>query len=414
MNRLGMVVRIVVTSLLSVFFVAHESKETWAESPVTVSYLDGRNVTGSLVSLGPTDVIVEIAGKKETISNAAIANVSFTKNAGSTAGDSLQLELVDGSKLFGSKFLGKGNSWKLESTAFGTVDIPATSLRHLLIKQHVDSAQESEWSEALSEEGNNDALIVVRATGELVRVGGTIREAKPEQISFDFDDQRLDMPLERLKGLTWFQSEKPRAGTAVAVLLTNNSLLQTNAIELADNNFSLTLRSGSKLSVPASSISAIQFSAANVRWIAELPVLESGVQEPSPWAFSLPASKSALLPRFVRFRTTIGSTREILPVSEQDLLFVATGQYVFRMPAGFRKLQATVERPTLADFRSDLLIEVWQEDEKLFSKTLTDSEDSMEVNVDVIPEKRTKLSVMATGKSPLGTEVQWKQVRALR
>jgi hypothetical protein len=414
MNRLGLIVRIVVASLLSAFCITQESKKSWAEFRVTVSFLDGRNVTGSLMSLGPTDVVVEIAGKKETISNAAIASVNFTDHSGPVAGDGMQLELVDGTKLFGSKFLGKGNTWKLESTAFGSVDIPASSLRHLLIKPHVDGAQELQWNEALSEEGNNDALIVVRATGELVRVGGMIREAKQDQISFDFDDQRLEMPIERIKGLSWFHSEKPRAGAAVAVLLTNNSLLQTNGIELADNNFLMTLRSGTKMNVPARSISAIQFSAANVRWIAELPALESGTQEPSPWTFSLAASTSALLPRFVRFRTTIGSTREILPVSEQDLLFVATGHYIFRMPAGFRKLQATVERPTLADFRSELLIEVWQENEKLFSKTLTDSEDSMEVNVDVTPEKRTKLSVMATGKSNLGTEVRWKQVRALR
>jgi hypothetical protein len=265
----------------------------------------------------------------------------------------------------------------------------------LLFTPLADDAQKTAWEEALSDNSSNDALIVTRASGELVRVGGTIREAKAGQINFDFDDQNLEMPLERLKGISWFQTAKISSGPAVEVQLRNQSSLQCKSIAFAENGFTLSIVSGAELKVPASSVTVIQFAASNMRWVAELPSLEASLQSAIPWEFSLNVSKTALLPRYVRHRVGQDSKGGILPVEEQSLLFASPASYVFRVPEGFQVLQATVERPELASYRSELLIEVWQEDQKLFSKVLADTQDTMEVKVNVAPEKKTKLSVTA-------------------
>ncbi|MCU0710823.1 MAG: hypothetical protein MUC43_02105 [Pirellula sp.] len=419
-NRWGLVE----VGLLAIFVVVGvfraENEAFGANQAVAVSLLDGRNFDARLLSVGTTEIVVEIDGKKESLATTAISALRFPEATGSNGpGDQIALdkrllELRDGSKLYGSVFTGKGNNWQFESAVFGKVALPTNSLRYLLFTPLTDETQKTAWDDALSDDASSDALIVVRATGELVRVGGTIREAKAEQINFDFDDQNLEMPLERLKGVSWFQTDKLSKGPAVEVQLRNKSTLQCKSLELTNSGFKLTIGSGVEITVPTDGVSMIQFAAANMRWVAELPLLDASLQSPVPWEFSLSTSKTALLPRYLKYRTSRDSQKTMLPVEEQNLLFAASGSYVFRVPDGFQTLQGTVERPSLAIYRSELLIEVWQEDEKLFSKTLADTEDSMDVNVKVAPEKKTRLSVSVVGQSNLGTEVQWKQVRVLR
>lgn len=393
---------------------------------VAVSLLDGRNFDGRLISLEESGVVVEVAGKSEAISNNAISSLRFPSakmgldvagdpSAGGPAGaENRLLELVDGSRLYGKQFTGKGNNWLFESDVFGQVSLPTSSLRTLLFSPLIDDAQKTSWEESLSENGNSDALIVVRATGELVRVGGTIREAKAEQVSFDFDDQNLEMPLERLKGMSWFRTAKISGGSSVEVQLSNRSCLQCKSIAFSDSGFIFLIGSGIELKVPKDSVLMIQFAAANIRWVAELNPVDSTLQAPVPWEFSLVDSNKALLPRFIKNRARNESNKGALPVEDQALLFASPGSYVFRVPDGFSTLQAIVERPELASYRSELLIEVWQEDEKLFSQTLANTDDSLQVKVNVAAEKKTRLTVSAKGPSNLGTEVQWKQLRVLR
>lgn len=419
-NRWGLAGIIVLAFFTFPSVCRSESAAVDANLSIVVSLLDGRSFEARLISVVASEVVCEVAGKREVFSNTAISSLRFPKaEVGTNGGDQAaserrSLELSDGSKLYGNLFTGKGNSWLFESEVFGKVDLPTSSLRNLLFTPLADDAQKTAWEEALSDNSSNDALIVTRASGELVRVGGTIREAKAGQINFDFDDQNLEMPLERLKGISWFQTAKISSGPAVEVQLRNQSSLQCKSIAFAENGFTLSIVSGAELKVPASSVTVIQFAASNMRWVAELPSLEASLQSAIPWEFSLNVSKTALLPRYVRHRVGQDSKGGILPVEEQSLLFASPASYVFRVPEGFQVLQATVERPELASYRSELLIEVWQEDQKLFSKVLADTQDTMEVKVNVAPEKKTKLSVTANGQSNLGTEVQWKQVRVLR
>ncbi|MCU0721123.1 MAG: hypothetical protein MUC83_15540, partial [Pirellula sp.] len=419
-NRWGLVGVVVLAIFVFPSVCRSENEAVEANPSVAILLLDGRSFDARLISVGASEVVAEVAGQREVLSNSAISSVRFLETQGGTVADGQAasekrlLELIDGSRLYGSSFTGKGNSWLFESEMFGKVSLPTGSLRYVLFTPLTDDSQKTAWEEALSDNSNNDALIVARTTGELVRVGGTIREAKADQIHFDFDDQNLEMPLERLKGISLFQTAKMSRGPALEVQLRNQSSLQCESIVFSDSGFTLSFGSGAEIKVPAGNVSVIQFAAANMRWVAELPPIEASLQSSIPWDFSLNASKTALLPRYVKHRSNNDSRRTMLPVTEQNLLFASPGSYVFRVPDGFQSLQATVERPELTRYRSELLIEVWQEDEKLFSKVLADTQDSLVVKVNVVPEKKTKLSVSANGQSNLGTEVQWKQVRVLR
>ncbi len=64
------------------------------------------------------------------------------------------------------QFTGKGNNWLFESDVFGQISLPTTSLKTLLFTPLIDDSQKNIMEETLSENGNSDALIVVRATGE--------------------------------------------------------------------------------------------------------------------------------------------------------------------------------------------------------------------------------------------------------
>jgi hypothetical protein len=288
--------------------------------------------------------------------------------------------------------------------------LPTKSLGWVRFRPLDESTQLNTWNELIGESTQTDALILVRPNKELARVGGTIIEAKESQIGFEFDDQKLEMPIEKILGLVWFQAESSRVRASVDVRLRDQSIWKAKRLERVDNELKLESDSVPQVSIPIDQISEIQFGTSNIRWVVELERIEALQQTPSNWKYSVDISKSAFAPGFVSSKAHGKTATE----SEQDLLFITPGSYVFRMPEGFSKFEARIERPELAEFRTELTIEIWQESTKVLSTVLAHDADFLDVKANLAPEKKVKLSVVSSVQSTLGTEVKWKQPRVLR
>jgi hypothetical protein len=126
---------------------------------------------------------------------------------------------------------------------------------------------------------------------------------------------------------------------------------------------------------------------------------------------SIASLERAFLPTFVVAGRTATSTS--LP-GDRDLVFPSPGEYTFRVPQGFSQLQCRVERTDEGSQRTDLGIEIWQDDQKISELPLTHKDDFVDVNVVLKPEKKTKLVVACKSKLMIGTEVSWKQPRLKR
>ena len=77
-------------------------------------------------------------------------------------------------------------------------------------------------------------------------------------------------------------------------------------------------------------------------------------------------------------------------------------------------MQCRIERTDDGSQRTDLNIEVWQEDQRISEHLLLHNADFADLDIPLKPEKKTKLAVICRSKLMIGTEVTWKQPRLKR
>jgi hypothetical protein len=369
--------------------------------------IDGVALQGRIQGIDNEFVTLESKEGPIKVPVSEVGVVQFGNNPVETAGK-LQLFLVDGSRIYLDALQGKGNEW-LAATSMVTFESKLSTklLRSLLFKK-LDESQQEGWNEAINDPSQNDGLVVARPGGEITRVGGSILELKNSQVFFEFDDQRIEMPVERLLGMLWYQADAPRLENAVEIRTVDQSIWRSNDFRFANGRLTLKTVAGVLVGFEASKIADIRYASANVRWISELESLESTVTNSKTWKFKVGAAKNAFLPRFVS--AVVGKS---LP-SDQDLLFSQPGTFSFRMPEGFRRFEARVQRPDTGELRSPVVIQVWQDSEKVFEGEIPSNQEFLDVKATLAAEKRIRLVVTSSGAMNLGTEVQWKQPRLLR
>ena len=77
-------------------------------------------------------------------------------------------------------------------------------------------------------------------------------------------------------------------------------------------------------------------------------------------------------------------------------------------------MQCRVERTDEGTQRTDLTIEVWQDDQKISEQPLAHNVDFADLDIPLKSEKKTKLAVICKSKLMIGTEITWKQPRLKR
>lgn len=364
---------------------------------------------GTLASIDERNILLESSNGAKQLPVADTDLLTFTTSRPIDVVPPLELTLLDGSRLRGSSFRGKGNEWQLESRSYQTSSIPPKNIRSLTFKP-LSEKQLAGWNDAISDPSQNDGLVVTRPNGEITRVGGTILEIKNGQVSFEFDDQKLEMSSEKLLGLLWFQPNSDRKIPAIEVRTIDQSLFQAVSIKVNNGQLECRTAAGLVATAPLQAVMDIRFSASNLRWLAETEKIESFEEKPTNWKFSLDIAKRAFAPRFI---TESPSSRTPSP-SDQDLLFSTPGTYSFRMPEGFRRLESRVQRSENGTSQSKLTIQVWQDSEKVTETALEVNQDYVDIKAILKPEKKIRLVVTSSDPMNLGTEIQWKQPRLLR
>jgi len=369
--------------------------------------IDGVVLQGRIQGIDKEFVTLESKDGSIKVPVSEVGVVQFGNDAVETAAKR-QLFLTDGSRIYLDALQGKGSEWQPSTSVVSFESKISTKLLRSVLFKKLDEAQQDGWNEALNDPSQNDGLVVARPGGEITRVGGSILELKDSQVFFEFDDQKIEMPIERLLGILWYQADAPRLENAVEIRTIDQSVWRSNDFNFANGRLTLKTVAGELVGIEMSKIADIRYASANVRWVAELESLESTVTNSKPWKFKVGAAKNAFLPRFVS--AAPGKSLS----SDQDLLFSQPGTYSFRMPEGFRRLEARVQRPDSGDMRSPIGIQIWQDSEKVFEGEIPANQEFLDVKATLVAEKRIRLVVTSSNAMNLGTEVQWKQPRLLR
>jgi len=214
-----------------------------------------------------------------------------------------------------------------------------------------------------------------------------------------------------LVGLVWFQrAQEDRVKPAIEVSLTNNTVWMSESLALKGDMIEIRTALGQSLSIALSKVSGLNYASANIRWLSEESSLEAVADRSIEFKTPMVSLDRALAPRFV----TKGKNVPTALPADKDLYFPGPGRFLFRVPEGFTSLQSRVERSDNGTQRSDLTIEVFQDDQKVLSQPLPFGVDFVELQVALQPGKKTWLAVVCASKLMIGTEVTWKQPRLKR
>ena len=380
-----------------------------AKIEVTASLLDGQTVRGKLVSASSASCAIAVnQATKELAGN----DVALLKFPASLDFNLLPIEvlLLDGSKACGSRLTGKASGWRLENGDSGEISIPSKSIRSARLKP-IPTGLQAAWQAAIVEPAESDAVIVMRGNESLERINGIIVQVKENSVAFELDGEPIDIPLAKLIGLIWFQRPLERVLPTIEVVTKNHSAWMAESFQVADQKLELTTQLGQTVSLPLTTIVSINYSTANLRWLADVEPIEAVPEKRLDFKGSVASLERAMAPRFVVDRK---APTETASSSEKDLHFPGPGRFVFRVPEGFKTFQSQVVRTDKGSQRTDLTIEVWQDDQRLAEKALPYNVESIDLNVPVQSGKKTRITVGCASKLMIGTEVQWKQPRLKR
>ena len=377
---------------------------------VTVSMLSGLPVVGTLVSADSNKVIVQTKAGAIEKSAADIGQVRFdNKMEAKTL--PVELFMVDGSKAFGDKLTGNSSSgWRLRDSSGNEVAISSKSLKAARFKAIVPELV-SAWQSAILETKNADAVIVLRPGNSLDRINGVIIQVQEESITFDLDGQQIEIPIEKLIGLVWFQRDQERVKPTIEISATDHSVWMAESLTLKSNVLELRTTLGQSVSIPLVQISRINYSSANIQWLSDIESLEAVAERQIEFKTPIASLDRAFAPRFVvNGRAPLSSSL----AADKDLYFPSPGYYLFRVPEGFSSMQCRVERTDEGTQRTDLTIEVWQDDQKISEQALAHNVDFADLDIPLKSEKKTKLAVICKSKLMIGTDITWKQPRLKR
>jgi hypothetical protein len=382
------------------------------QSPsVRLTTIDGEAVDGKLLASDSQSVQLEVYGGERQWESQKVLKLDFGHKSENNVSP-LELGLVDGSKLKGVKLVGKEESWQFGDSSGTSQEFGAGVVRSLLVRNLTPDLANA-WKEALQEPTEADALILLRPGNVVDRVGGIIREVKDGRVVFDLDGQALDVAFEKLLGLIWFRKQKDRIKPKIEIEFTDGSSVFAETLNVAQGNLTYRSIGGKDVLVPLSRISILNYASANVKWLAEVPVLSAVSDQRTEWKGDSGNIRKMMAPRFLSGNKQGIAIASMSP-EDLDLVFPSAGAFTFRVPEGFSRFRARIERSGGGNARSELTVEVWQDDQNISRLVFGTGDENAELDVPVLSAKKIILKVSSKSRLQVGSQLTWKQPRLTR
>lgn len=367
--------------------------------------IDGTRIHFESFEIAATSIRYRERGELQELASNEIKRIRRAGAPGTQP--KMRLGLVDGSELALEAIEGKSDQWKVVSNE--TELLVGKGLAKWLLFRSPTSKESTAWKELLEGKQDSDILVIAREEGVLDRANGIVNAIAPPSVQFDFDGQAIEAPIAKLLGLIWLRSNAARIEPTLKVRLTDGTTWMAREIRLPEKNATDvmgTATCGLPIRFPLQSLYEIDFSIANLKWLSQAELLEAK------------GNASSLLKnnplRDAVFRPHFSAGNGIADSLDQDLDFKVPGEASFRIPAGVTRFASSIMRTSEGDVRSELSIEIWVQDKKVWESKMEPNQEDIRVDIPVEVDKRMKLVVRSTSGLLAGCEVKWVQPRFLR
>jgi hypothetical protein len=371
---------------------------------VTVKPLHGDAVRGSLIQLSEKSVVVRTAAGEKTWESGAVHSVKtqsaypagFSENSPSGP----FIELIDDSVLLGSHFKLESGNAEFQFPNGQTLKVAGRIVRGVRLRKQ-DEMLRRQWQMIAEADASGDRL-VIRKTGEenpdagastvvLDQLEGVVHAVGAKTISFEYDGDRIEVPLEKVEGIL-FHYRKPEVDPVCRVRDAQGAEWHVRTLQFAEGKITLQTVAGAQAELRLSQIAEVDFSSGNLTYLSDLK------EESFDWRPYLvtPATPPALAKWFSlrRDQTTDGS---ILMLGGQPFdkgLSVHSRTLItYRLTRDYRHLQAVVGIDEKFRGPGNLKLEITGDNRQLFAKDIRGTDRPFEIDLDVSGVRRLKILV---------------------
>lgn len=353
-----------------------------------------------------------------------------------SSGDaSIAVTLIDGSQIQAREFVASGGQAELRLAGNLQMQTLVRSIASVRFMSDLSPELVARWDEILAGERAGD-LVIVRKTAkapdeqgagrEVVSLDyfeGVLGDVKPDAVSFTFSERTVDVKRDRIAGLAWYQPAGRELPKTLCVLETaSGNRLALQQAKSDGERLTAKLVSGAEIELPLSEAAGFDFSGGKILYLSDLKP-ESTTYVPYFLTDTSGASGLAALHQNEAARFRPRTDRSI--ASPEIRLFGETfskgivarsrSEILYRLPARYRRLQATVGVDDSARNRfSNVRLIVEDDDGVLFDGTFTGQDtEPVRLDLDVTGARRLKFTIDYGDKSDAGDHLALGDLRVL-
>jgi hypothetical protein len=379
---------------------------------VSATRLDGDTVTGNLKSWDDEFAVVETAEGEQRIAVKELLSLRWqagTSDEQSRSATSGQVELIDGSVLPMSEIRSSASraNITLAGPASSHADTLTIAKRQIAAVrlQPLDAALVEQWDDIREIKPDADILVMLNEGQSLDYIEGVIGDVSPEKIAFELDGTTRKIDRNKVAGFVFFrraeaQQPEPR------FVIQGRSGLHANVASaaLVEDVLRITMVGGTKLEWPLTDIEVADFSAGKLMYLSDL---EPAVKSSTPLV-ALPDGTS-LAGKYAEPRRdrsayggplTVASGDDLASVTnagvqtfQKGLAVRSRTELVYRLPAGFRRLNAIAGIDPVTRAGGHVRIEILGDDRPLLSTDISGSDAPRTIDLDIAGVKRLKFIV---------------------
>jgi hypothetical protein len=329
-----------------------------AEPIVSARPLEGESVSGRLVELEAARIKLSSGDTVRELEPSKLMWLDFLAPAAAQK-PSVWIDFLDGSRAFAISYVAHDGRATIGLATGQLLEVSTRSIRTVRFKDQ-SSELAFQWREITTATTSADLIVTRKSSTRTIEQGenesrtvteqaldqleGTIHEVTPDVVRFEIDGEKVPIRREKLEGLVYYQPARRDFSSPLCRLHdAGGSTWLVRDAKLAGNRLSVTTLGNLSLELPLNALAKLDYSVGNVAFLSDLEP-DSGGGEIS---VSLqPAAMSTKFSRVfqVRNRPPLGTDSFRIGGErfENGLSLHSPLKLVYRVPEGFKKLQATV------------------------------------------------------------------------
>ena len=234
----------------------------FAQTPTAeVRTIEGAEIAGTLLDVSVDQLKLKTADGTKTIELQQIESIEFPESARpQVPSKAAKFQLQDGSSVFVGKY--KYDDGKIKATLSTGEEVLISKRNVSSIVFAVDQKSIQKQVDKIKQDANiaADTLVVIRDE-QFNAIEGVVKELDQDSVQFAIDDQSANVPISKLKAITFFKAGKKDFSDPMATcVLSDTSQIKLRSFKIGTKQFALTSLTGELFNVEFSKVASLKFS----------------------------------------------------------------------------------------------------------------------------------------------------------